>query len=308
MGITELAPLLLFVYRRSEKTEKLLKRIDELDLVELTDLYVFCDGSKGSNDKEDVLAVQKKVHEYKMTSKCKSVHIIQKEANQGLANSIITGVTSVIDRYGKVIVLEDDLFVSKDFLVFMNEALDFYMNDNRIFSIGGRSKQIREFEREKRGVYFHKVFECWGWAIWKNRWERIKWSKKFYIRLLFSHKMRKRVREEIGSDYIVMLKDYINKRIDSWAVRVVWYEFYVGMYTVIPCKMKVINHGLDGSGTNCGIVKNREVEQIYEERLPLGEFYVNNSIEKTLALYNSRWKEQGFLCMMLKRLHKAIRK
>ena len=62
----------------------------------------------------------KKIHGFK------SVYVIESDKNNGLANSIIKGVNDIIKKFGKIIVLEDDLIVSQYFLDFMNRSLSLY--------------------------------------------------------------------------------------------------------------------------------------------------------------------------------------
>lgn len=48
----------------------------------------------------------------------KSIHYTFSENNKGLADSIIGGVSQVINQYGKVIILEDDIVLSNNFYHF----------------------------------------------------------------------------------------------------------------------------------------------------------------------------------------------
>lgn len=45
----------------------------------------------------------------------KSLRIIERDRNFGLANNIIDGVTSIVNEFGRIIVLEDDLLTSPYF-------------------------------------------------------------------------------------------------------------------------------------------------------------------------------------------------
>ena len=46
----------------------------------------------------------------------KSVRIVASESNKGLATSIISGVSEVVNEYGRIIVLEDDLVTNPGYL------------------------------------------------------------------------------------------------------------------------------------------------------------------------------------------------
>lgn len=62
--------------------------------------------------------------------------VFEQSENLGLANSIIQGVTKIINQTGRVIVLEDDVEVSPYFLQYMNDALIVYENNLKVNGIG----------------------------------------------------------------------------------------------------------------------------------------------------------------------------
>ena len=132
--MNKLSPVVLFVYNRPEHTKKTIEALQQNHLASESNLYIFSDGCKNENDKIRV----EKVREFIQSVKgFKSVSITQREKNLGLANSVITGVSDVINKFGKVIVLEDDLVISPYFLQYMNKALDFYEKEEQVISIHG---------------------------------------------------------------------------------------------------------------------------------------------------------------------------
>ena len=74
----------------------------------------------------------------------KSLRIIERDRNFGLANNIIDGVTSIVNEFGRIIVLEDDLLTSPYFLKFMNEALSLYEDEERVISVHGYIYPIKK--------------------------------------------------------------------------------------------------------------------------------------------------------------------
>ena len=132
-----LAPIILFVYNRPWHTQQTVEALQKNELSSESDLVIFADGPKANateEQKEKISQVREYTHKI---SAFKSVTIYEKEINCGLANSVIAGVTEIINKFGKVIVVEDDLVTSRYFLNFMNETLDFFENDEWIFSVSG---------------------------------------------------------------------------------------------------------------------------------------------------------------------------
>ena len=160
-----LAPIVLFAYNRLEHLKKTINALQKNILALDSELYIFSDGAKN----EETLQQINKVREYiKTITGFKSITIIERKENLGLANSIISGVTEIVNKYGKIIVLEDDMVTSRHFLKYMNDALDYYENENRVIGIHG---YIYPVKKELPNTFFIKGADCWGWATWKRGWD-----------------------------------------------------------------------------------------------------------------------------------------
>lgn len=279
--------VILFVYKRKEYTEKIIECLDKQSLANETDLYIFSDGYKGTEDAEKVFEVRNIIKSYKEKASFKSVTIFESPYNKGLAKSVIEGVSSVLQEKEQVIVLEDDLLISDDYLEFMNRALQYYKEDKRINSIGGYIANYGiDFEYD---IYFSRRFECWGWATWRDRWNAIEWSYEYWKKASRNISSIYRIARWGGIDLLVMLYDYVDGRIDSWAIRAACNEAMGKMYTVVPCRTKVTNNGFDGSGTNCG--KDYRSNQLINNReVTLCPFYQNRDIQKKIFRYHSDYK------------------
>ncbi len=265
-----ISPIILFVYNRPIHTRKTLEALQKNELASESELFIFSDGPKIEND-ENI----KKVREYiKTIDGFKSVTIIEREKNLGLANSVISGVTEIIDKYGKVIVLEDDIVTSKYFLGFMNEALDFFENDSNIFSISGFSdKRVEIPSNYKKEIYLSYRFGSWGWATWRNCWDKVDWIIKDYDEFLSNKKIRKEFNRG-GMDMADMLISQMDGKIDSWAIRFDYAHFKNNCFNVRPVKSLVSNIGCDGSGVHCGVSEEykNDTSDIYCPKLGKIEF------------------------------------
>ncbi|MCW9065076.1 MAG: glycosyltransferase, partial [Ignavibacteriaceae bacterium] len=167
-----LAPIILFVYNRPEHTKRTVESLLKNTLVSRSNLFIFSDAAKNDKDFKNVEEVRNYIRTIKSFNK---IEIIERERNFGLANSVISGVSEVIESYGKVIVLEDDMISSPYFLKFMNEVLNISENEQRIFSVTGYTFPIKIPELYKFPIYLSPRSSSWGWGTWKNRWERADW-------------------------------------------------------------------------------------------------------------------------------------
>lgn len=248
--VNNLSPIILFVYNRPWHTEQTVEALKKNELASDSELFIFSDGPKVEND-ENV----KKVREYiKTVNGFKSVKIIEREKNLGLAESVITGVTEIVNKYGRVIVLEDDLKTSKYFLKFMNESLNFFKDRKDIFSVSGYNYPASIMTPPpyyKHDIYLSYRFGSWGWTTWRDRWEKVDWEVKDYDEFRNDLTMQKKFNRG-GKDMTDMLISQMKGRIDSWAIRFDYAHFKNNCYNIRPVKSLVNNIGFDRSGVHCG--------------------------------------------------------
>lgn len=241
-----LAPICLFTYNRLKETQLTVEALQCNNLAPLSELYIFSDGPK---EERDALKVDRVRNYIKSITGFKIVQIIESQTNNGLANSIINGVTRIINQYEKVIVLEDDLMTSKNFLDFMNQAIDYYTNNEKIFSISGYSMNLPSLKIMDKDIYYGYRASSWGWGTWKNRWETIDWEVRDYSSFIWNPiKQLKFMRA--GSDMPYMLWKQMNGKIDSWAIRWCYDQFKKELFTVFPTKSKLVNIGIGAEATH----------------------------------------------------------
>lgn len=239
-----LAPVILFTYRRLGTLRETVAALKKNELCSETDLFIFSDGAKSSAQEEDVSRIRDFL---KNIDGFQSVSIYESLENKGLGQSIISGVSEIMEKFDRVIVLEDDLVTSTNFLVFMNKALDYYEDNVCIHSISGYSFRMRKMDN--KSVYFTQRASSWGWGSWKNRWTRIDWNVKDYDSFK-SSKMDKRKFNAMGSDMTHMLSKQMKGKIDSWAIRWCFHQFRNNLFTVYPAVSKVKNIGMGEGATN----------------------------------------------------------
>lgn len=238
------APIILFAYNRLEPLKMCLAALKKNYLVEESEIYIFCDFWKDENDRDGVT----KVREFlKLVTGFKKVTLNFSETNQGLAKSVISGVNQIVLKYGRVIVIEDDLITSRNFLIFMNHCLLFYENNNRVFSISGYTPNCVKVENDD--VYFTKRASSWGWATWSDRWIAVDWEVRDFKN--FAGNWKKQIAfNRMGSDLSYMLRRQMSAKINSWAIRWVYFQFKTDTYTVYPTVSKVQNIGTSSLATH----------------------------------------------------------
>lgn len=247
-----LAPIVLFVYNRLDHTQGVIETLLKNTLAKESEFYIFSDAAKTENGVEKVNEVRKFIQDNSWHTGFKKVSIVEAEKNKGLAKSIIGGVSDIIQKYGKVIVLEDDLKLSPYFLEYMNDALEYYREDEKIWSISGYSFPMKSLKRYPHDIFYSYRGCSWGWATWIDRWKTVDWQVKEYEQFIGDQKWIERFNRG-GVDLTNMLKMQMDGKIDSWAIRWCFSQSNQEMYTVYPRISYLENAGCDGSGIHSSV-------------------------------------------------------
>jgi hypothetical protein len=244
---SELSPIALFVYNRPEHTRRTVESLAQNELAPQSDLFVFADGAKNENAR----AAIQEVREYAQTIRgFRSVTIAERERNFGLADSVIGGVTQVCAQFGRAIVVEDDLLTAPNFLGFMNEALEHYKNEARIFSVSGFNFPIDSPEDYPYDAFCSYRSGSWGWGTWKDRWMQADWSISDFADFM-GHKEQQNRFNRGGDDLTGMLSQQMAGQLDSWSIRWDYVHFKHHAVALFPVTSMVYNIGFDGSGVHC---------------------------------------------------------
>jgi len=290
------APIVLFVYNRLAHTRRVVEALLKNDFAEGSDLFIFSDAPESEAQSEAVSDVRQHLRQI---DGFKSVTIIERDTNFGLARSIIDGVTSVVYQFGRVIVIEDDLVTSPYFLNYMNDALDLYANDDAVISVHG---YIYPVEAQLPGTFFIRGADCWGWGTWKRGWDLFEEDGQKLLLELKKRKLTKAFDFNGRAKYSQMLQDQIAGKNDSWAIR--WYAsaFLKNKLTLYPGKSLVHNIGNDGQGgTHCEKTQNFDIDLV-DYKYTLEKLSICESKEARKAIekfFNNYKKKQRYIKYIL---------
>lgn len=241
-----LAPIILFAYNRPDHTEQTLKALQQNELANQSTLYIFCDGAKAQAEAVTLKKIEEVRAVVRSQKWCKEVQIIERTENWGLAKSIIIGVTEIIKKHGKVIVLEDDLITSKGFLKYMNDALNMYEQDEAVMHITGYLHPIGPNNFPE--TFFFNQPSSWGWGTWQRAWKHLNTDTKYLMKSI----KNKRYFDLDGSyPFYSHLRANLTGELNTWAIK--WQasiHLKKGL-TLYPNQSLVQNIGWDGSGANC---------------------------------------------------------
>lgn len=249
-----LAPIVLFCYNRPWHTQQTLDSLALNDLAKESDLIVYCDGPKKDSSINIIELIDETRLLIKNESRFKSVTIIESKVNKGLADSIIQGVTEVVNRFGKIIVLEDDIVTSPGFLRYMNDALEVYKNEEKVMHISGYMYPLKD---KLPGTFFIRPTSCWGWGTWKRAW--IHFEKNVDKQITSIDNVKGWEEFTIDSSYPSFKKQLFlnqNKELNTWAIFWQASVFLKRGLSLHPYPSLVQNIGFDGTGVNCDLNAN----------------------------------------------------
>jgi len=253
----KLAPIILFVYNRPWHVEQTLNALINNDLAGESVLYIYADGAKPNATNEQLEKI-KQVREFiKSKQWCKEVHVVESNVNKGLANSVISGVTEIVNQYGKVIVIEDDIVTSKGFLKFMNDALNIYENEEKVAGISAYNHRINS----KDNTFFLRQGSSWGWATWKRVWNVINFNIDSLVIAFDNQDLIKEFNIDNTYPFFQMLLDQKDKKIDSWAIRFSASVFLLNKLFLYPQYRMADSIGED-EGTHAPGGRRMKVEKI----------------------------------------------
>lgn len=245
-----LAPVILFVYNRPWHTEQTLNALMLNKYANESILYIYCDGPKLNASIEEINRIEAVRKIARKKNWCKEIIIEERNSNLGLAESVIQGVTKVIEKHGRVIVLEDDILTGVYFLKYMNDALNIYKNEKGVFGISGyKFPSLKEINNP---TYFLPIASSWSYATWNDRWQKVNFKGQELLAKINRHKLRKKM--NFGNYFFYeMLKNQTENKVDSWAIRFYASMFLEHAFFLFPNVSLVKNIGFDNSGVHCGI-------------------------------------------------------
>jgi hypothetical protein len=282
-----LAPIVLFTYNRAQHTKQTLKALMSNNLASESTLYIYCDGPKKNASEADLEKIHQVREIVKKEQWCQTVHIIESVKNQGLATSIRTGVTDIVKKHGKVIVMEDDLLTSSAFLTYMNKALNYYETRKSVFSISAYCLPPNKFQIPDD--YNYDVFvglrnSSWGWATWSDRWQQVDWEVSVFNEMRSNPQIKEAFNRR-GDDVFEMLEMQQSGKLDIWSIQFTVAHFKNHAVSIIPTVSYVDNIGFDGTGENCGTTEAlrntylsenediRFIDILYEDKILTNAFY-----------------------------------
>jgi hypothetical protein len=295
------APILLFVYNRPEHLKQLIASLQANAEAAQSMLFIYTDAARNKADEEQVNKVREVIRHIDGFA---SIEVIERATNWGLARNIIGGVTEQIRRYGRVIVLEDDLVVAPYFLRFMNDALEAYKDEPQVGHI-----QACDFTQDASlpDTFLIKFTGSWGWATWERAWQHFNPDGQALLNELENRRLTRRFDFNGNYRFTRMLRRQVQGKNNSWAIRWNASLFLKDILSLNVGRSLVQNNGFDGSGTHCG-GGNLYGSQLWMQPLPVEKITPiceNEAARAAFARYYHR--TNGFWAKVIRRIKRTLK-
>lgn len=238
--------LAVFAYNRPDHVARCLEALARCERLGECHVVVYCDGPRVPAHAEAVARTRQVVRAW-----CAGhgAGLVEQPGNLGLAGSISAGVAELCAAHGSVIVVEDDLVVSPDFVGFMIAALERYADCPDVLQVSGHT--LCDLPG-KGSASFMPLTTTWGWATWARAWRCFDPAPRDIDAALADPEFRARFDIDGGGTFPRMLADRLAGRNDSWGV-LWWYAVARRAGLVLyPHRSLVWNGGFDASGVHCG--------------------------------------------------------
>jgi len=282
----KLAPVIIPTCNRSEHFQNLVHSLQACPLAEQTHLYIALDAPFSEAVEDD----NRRILEFaENITGFARVTIWKREWNLGAVGNIAEAVDQVFQNHDRLIFLEDDNVVAKNFLLFMNQAMDAFASDRRCFSVSGYHFMPNQNESPRADIYRSPFFTAWGVGLFRDRFAHAASLQGprpslFFLsplnllrayRLhprLFSMYMEAWLQDKVYGDIVYRIHSLKN-----------------GLYTIFPSSTKVINQGFDGSGLHCGKNEKAVHKNFEGEEQRQFDFSTHHEVDAYFQQANRRW-------------------
>lgn len=179
------------------------------------------------------------------------------DINLGCGKRIFTGLTNAFKVVDRLVIVEDDIVYSDDFLPFCAELLEKYKDDQRIDHISGMN-HFGDYEPCKDSYFFSRGGAIWGWATWKRVWDTLDWNLDIADNNYIFETLRKNMYPYKYGQFIANKARNIRKMImegkspSFWSFHLLYYSYLENRINIVPKYNLISNIGLTVEAAHTG--------------------------------------------------------
>ena len=266
----KISPIVIFPYNRAMHLQLTLESLERCEGYKECPVYIFCDAPNSNKDIVGTKAVRAVA---KAWTEIHGGTVIERPTNLRFRN-ITEGITEICEKYGRVIVLEEDMYISPDFLTYTRRSLDHYENDPQVKLISGYI--LPESQPNSPSTFFLPNSFIWGWATWQREWKKYQWFPDGADEFFKDKDRCYRFNYKNGRKYSEVLKRAVNANPPmsyTWDVQYAFVIFQQGGLTLHPHHPLVWNTGMAcGAHGHDDLPTLHGKDPLYHGKLELNKF------------------------------------
>lgn len=226
------APVVMIAYNRPDLIRWTMNNVALADGAANHEIFMFIDGPRNEDDELKQELIYSSVISYQ--ARLPRLKVIRRGRNYGCRGNIVDAISQIISKYGRAIIVEDDILVSRTFLDYMDEALSFYENDKRIWSINAYQSPVLQIPSDyPHDVYLNPVNMCWGWGTWADRWGQVDFDLKDWGAMRNDPDMIMKL-NKAGRHLRGMIERQYAGQLKTWDVQCAYHVVKNGLMSIEP--------------------------------------------------------------------------
>lgn len=320
-------PVIIPTLNRYEHLKRCVESLQCNTLADKTEIYISVDYPPNEKYIEGWRLVKQYLSQE--ISGFKFVNVFFQKENLGSHDNFCFLYDQVSIKYDAWISSEDDNEFSSNYLIYMNQAVEYMRSNPEIYSVCGyvsmsREELCKKIARQGYNCFRIQNLDAWGHAYLRERQQKFSQIISFeYLEdIIRTRKKRKKLRGCSRLLYMACIFGLLGKynsmlskdksQIVAMDMTCSIYLIMNDMYQLQPVVSKVRNWGNDGSGLHCG-VDNSIQEQIIDKDvdfelnvLPLQLF--QSEIAKSVKGKLNLWDWQYLLADVLSLVYRIFGK
>jgi hypothetical protein len=244
------APVVMIGYNREWAIKKSLTNLSQCKGVEKRDVFVYIDAPYRIEDARSVSEMIDAAQEFK--NKIPKLRIISRSVNYGVPGNLVEAITEIVNKYGRIIFFEDDVLVSRTFLEYMDEGLEKFESDPKIWSINGYCDHMLYIPWFYSGdVFLSPRVNAWGFGTWKDRWNAVDFSLEEWKKTNKNKSEIKKIEARLGWRFSKCLNDLLEGKDRTWDYQCTYHMYKNDLFAITPRKSLTKNIGLGVDSVHC---------------------------------------------------------
>ena len=264
-------PVVLFTFKRSDTV---LRIIDVLRLSEPKKIYLFSDGPRKEDEKEQILLAREAIIKA-IDWDCELIKVFH-EKNVGVFGQIGLGAKYVFEKEEKAIFIEDDNLPSPTFLQYCEEMLNKYENEEKVGWVCGTNYESTSEYLDTDYVFTKNMLPC-GWASWSRKFLKyyqfdfsLLKSRRNVRQIKRNYEMKALYRQQMRNYKAELYRETHNMRYASWDFHMAMSIRYFDLFGIAPKINQIRNIGVDALSSHGGTTMSHPNTDKFCE-IPVGE-------------------------------------